>query len=290
MIFFCSFHFLLCFKFRYKLLSLLVQFSNSTSTSSRLLHRCIKHEQFHFFFIFLFLSKLYFTNCSCYALNVTHRLVSVSVFFFSLQKPPGPTFKEFILFLIDNFKKGERFDEHWTPIYSFCTPCSINYTLIAKVETFQRDTEYIIRQSGLETLLLNKMPAGKKIRSISNESTHQTAKLINKWVWIIQIWLISSDCFHWENFRRFFRSSTKHVEFFFRLFSISLGFFYFIQIFVCCHYMILIKFVIIFILHFRSLQLLGISQSSMTSFWQTYWKFTGLILICSDITVQSILI
>ncbi|XP_055295890.1 carbohydrate sulfotransferase 11 isoform X2 [Sitodiplosis mosellana] len=97
------------------------------------------------------------------------------------RKPPGPTFKEFILFLIDNYKKGERFDEHWTPIYSFCTPCSINYTLIAKVETFQRDTEYIIRQSGLETLLLNKMPAGKKIRSISNESTHQTAKLINKY-------------------------------------------------------------------------------------------------------------
>lgn len=96
------------------------------------------------------------------------------------QKPPGPTFKEFILFLIDNYKKGQRFDEHWSPIFKFCTPCSINYTLIAKVETFQRDTEYIIRQSGLETLLLNKLPAGKKIRSISNESTHQTAKLINK--------------------------------------------------------------------------------------------------------------
>lgn len=48
------------------------------------------------------------------------------------------------------------------------------------METFQRDTEYIIRQSGLETLLLNKLPAGKKIRSISNESTHQTAKLIHK--------------------------------------------------------------------------------------------------------------
>ncbi|XP_031622900.1 carbohydrate sulfotransferase 11 [Contarinia nasturtii] len=97
------------------------------------------------------------------------------------RKPPGPTFTEFILFLIDNYKKGQRFDEHFSPYYSFCTPCTINYTLIAKVETLQRDTEYIIRQSGLETLLLNKMPFGKKIRSISNESTHQTAKLINKY-------------------------------------------------------------------------------------------------------------
>lgn len=84
------------------------------------------------------------------------------------------------MFLIDNYANGRRFDEHWSPIYSFCTPCSINYTLIAKVETFQRDTEYIIRQAGLETLLLNKMP-DKKIRSITNESSRQTAKLITKY-------------------------------------------------------------------------------------------------------------
>lgn len=52
--------------------------------------------------------------------------------------------------------------------------------MIAKVETFQRDTEYIIRQTGLETLLLNKLPIGKRIRSISNESARKTAELINK--------------------------------------------------------------------------------------------------------------
>lgn len=108
------------------------------------------------------------------------------------QRPSGPTFKEFILFIIDNHKYGRRFDEHWTPIYSFCTPCSINYTLIAKVETFQRDTEYIIRQAGLETLLLNKLPSGKKIRSISNESVRQTAKLINKYVMSMPISSVES--------------------------------------------------------------------------------------------------
>lgn len=72
-------------------------------------------------------------------------------------------------------------DEHWAPIYTFCTPCSINYTLIAKLETFQRDTEYIIRQAGLETLLLNKVPS-KKMRLILNYSSSQTAKLITKYV------------------------------------------------------------------------------------------------------------
>uniref|UniRef100_A0A1B0CW14 Carbohydrate sulfotransferase n=1 Tax=Lutzomyia longipalpis TaxID=7200 RepID=A0A1B0CW14_LUTLO len=91
-----------------------------------------------------------------------------------------PTFKEFLTYLIHHYKSGNRFDEHWSPIYSFCTPCSINYTLIAKVETFQRDTEYIIRQAGLETLLLNKLP-NKKVRAISNRSTSDTRHLIPKY-------------------------------------------------------------------------------------------------------------
>lgn len=98
-----------------------------------------------------------------------------------LQKPPGPTFREFVLYLIDNSKNKTDFDEHWAPIYTFCTPCSINYTIIAKVETLQRDSEYIIRQTGLETLLLNlRKAAAKKMRSISNQSANETAKLINK--------------------------------------------------------------------------------------------------------------
>lgn len=83
------------------------------------------------------------------------------------------------MFLIQNHKAGERFDEHWSPIYTFCTPCSINYTLIAKVETFKRDSDYIIRQAGLETLLLNKLPQ-KKIKSITNQSNSETKNYVTK--------------------------------------------------------------------------------------------------------------
>lgn len=94
----------------------------------------------------------------------------------------GPTFKEFLQFLVHHYKTGGRFDEHWSPIYTFCTPCSINLTLIAKTETFQRDTEYIIRQAGLESLLLNKMPKKPvKVKTISNQSTNgDTKSLIPK--------------------------------------------------------------------------------------------------------------
>lgn len=117
------------------------------------------------------------TNYVFWHLIRNHQLV---IFCLNFQHSSGPTFKEFLLFLINHKNTGGHFDEHWTPIYTFCTPCSINFTLIAKVETFQRDTEYIIRQAGLETLLLNKLPQNK-VKSISNRSTSNTKKLIPKY-------------------------------------------------------------------------------------------------------------
>lgn len=81
----------------------------------------------------------------------------------------GPTFKEFVQYLIEQYEQGKPFDEHWSPIYSFCTPCSINFTIIGKVETFNRDSEFIIRQAGLESLLLGKLPKmlSRKIGNLS---------------------------------------------------------------------------------------------------------------------------
>jgi hypothetical protein len=96
---------------------------------------------------------------------------------FLKETSSGPTFKEFLQFLVQHYQSGGRFDEHWSPIAQFCTPCSINFTLIAKMETFQRDTEYIIRQAGLETLLLNKIPKTKESK-ISNRSKNNTTSLL----------------------------------------------------------------------------------------------------------------
>uniref|UniRef100_A0A1I8PV94 Carbohydrate sulfotransferase n=1 Tax=Stomoxys calcitrans TaxID=35570 RepID=A0A1I8PV94_STOCA len=84
-------------------------------------------------------------------------------------KPKGPTFNEFVLYLIEQHGDQKVFNEHWAPIYNFCTPCSINFTIIGKVETFNRDSEYIIRQAGLESLLLGKLPKNA-LRRIGNLS------------------------------------------------------------------------------------------------------------------------
>lgn len=41
-------------------------------------------------------------------------------------------------------------DDHWIPYYLFCTPCLLNYDIIAKVETYLEDQVYIIRALGLQ--------------------------------------------------------------------------------------------------------------------------------------------
>ncbi|XP_073820893.1 carbohydrate sulfotransferase 11 [Musca autumnalis] len=92
-------------------------------------------------------------------------------------KPKGPTFNEFVQYLIEQHANEKVFNEHWAPIYNFCTPCSINFTIIGKVETFNRDSEYIIRQAGLESLLLGKLPksALKRIGNLSKGAkTHNS--------------------------------------------------------------------------------------------------------------------
>lgn len=55
-----------------------------------------------------------------------------------------PTFKEFLQYIVYRSKKKKSFDEHWSPYWKFCTPCSNNaslFTLIVKLETFERDTK-----------------------------------------------------------------------------------------------------------------------------------------------------
>ncbi|KAJ9588170.1 hypothetical protein L9F63_018462 [Diploptera punctata] len=68
----------------------------------------------------------------------------------------GPTFSEFVNYIIDTaqYSKNQKFDEHWAPFHSFCTPCHVNFTVIAKLETLTRDQEYIIRRAGLENILM----------------------------------------------------------------------------------------------------------------------------------------
>ena len=34
----------------------------------------------------------------------------------------------------------EEYNEHWVPFYLLCTPCHLNYTVVAKTETIEEDS------------------------------------------------------------------------------------------------------------------------------------------------------
>ena len=42
---------------------------------------------------------------------------------------------------------------HWTPVYSFCNPCQVNFTHLVKFETFDKDSNAIVEAAGLQSYL-----------------------------------------------------------------------------------------------------------------------------------------
>lgn len=57
------------------------------------------------------------------------------------DSPNFPTFEEFLKFIVQSYKNNKALDEHWCPYWKFCTPCTINYTLVLKLDTLKRDTK-----------------------------------------------------------------------------------------------------------------------------------------------------
>jgi hypothetical protein len=62
-----------------------------------------------------------------------------------------PTFPEFVQYLIDE-DLVERADDHWIPYYLFCTPCWVDYDVIAQFETLKEDYDFLLRVTGLDQL------------------------------------------------------------------------------------------------------------------------------------------
>jgi len=62
-----------------------------------------------------------------------------------LQKEPS--FVEFVHYLIET--PVSKHDEHWRPMFILCPPCHFNFDIIVKMETFKRDTDFILSQVGL---------------------------------------------------------------------------------------------------------------------------------------------
>ncbi|XP_024873918.1 carbohydrate sulfotransferase 11-like isoform X1 [Temnothorax curvispinosus] len=84
-----------------------------------------------------------------------------------------PTFAEFLRFIVSE----KYFDEHWTPYYRTCEPCTIHYDYILKFETLDRDQNFLIQDANLSGYLYEKdyprniNPLGVTTRKILDEYT-----------------------------------------------------------------------------------------------------------------------
>ena len=54
-----------------------------------------------------------------------------------------PSFGEFVDFITGESILGNSLDEHWTPYFSFCSPCIVSYDVIMKFETLIEDEQQL---------------------------------------------------------------------------------------------------------------------------------------------------
>lgn len=62
------------------------------------------------------------------------------------------SFREFIMNVIDHLYGGRGLNEHFNPMFSLCSPCHMRFEVLGKLETFQKDAEYIFNKFGLKDL------------------------------------------------------------------------------------------------------------------------------------------
>ncbi|KAK4307915.1 hypothetical protein Pmani_020363 [Petrolisthes manimaculis] len=71
-----------------------------------------------------------------------------------------PTFTQFLLKVKDDVEsvwtgRKRPINQHWSPYWLLCAPCQLHYHLIAHVETFTRDQEYLIHRFHMEDQAVN---------------------------------------------------------------------------------------------------------------------------------------
>lgn len=81
-----------------------------------------------------------------------------------------PSFVEFVEYLVGT--PVSKYDEHWRPMFLLCPPCHFKFDVIVKMETFDRDTEFILSQRNLE----NEVSLRKKHSSTQSQDSQDEAR------------------------------------------------------------------------------------------------------------------
>ncbi|XP_069104764.1 carbohydrate sulfotransferase 9-like isoform X1 [Argopecten irradians] len=99
------------------------------------------------------------------------------------------SFVEFLSRLAElGIKRGE-FDEHWSPIYRICDPCSFQYNVVSKQETLTRDADFTLDKIQMKTERKNSI---KKILHSDGLYANTIFSLISSL--LAEYRLYSTDC------------------------------------------------------------------------------------------------
>ncbi|XP_064615326.1 carbohydrate sulfotransferase 11-like [Liolophura sinensis] len=60
------------------------------------------------------------------------------------------SFAEFFRFVVFSVEKNVAVDPHFIPMYQSCRPCEIKYEFLGKMDTFWRDTNFLLHERGLD--------------------------------------------------------------------------------------------------------------------------------------------
>ncbi|XP_060081453.1 carbohydrate sulfotransferase 9-like [Ylistrum balloti] len=63
------------------------------------------------------------------------------------------TFSEFIQHVIKSETSGNHRDPHWYPMFDACRPCSLEYDVIGKMESFKEDLENFLKSQNLQNIV-----------------------------------------------------------------------------------------------------------------------------------------
>lgn len=83
------------------------------------------------------------------------------------------TFAEFVKYFIQGERTKKHRDGHFIPMYDHCKPCQIGYDYIAKLETLEKDTIYILKQLNFSSMA-SSLEKGFKEKTKNDSAEDQT--------------------------------------------------------------------------------------------------------------------
>lgn len=100
------------------------------------------------------------------------------------------TFKEFVKDVIHQVRFGPELNSHFVPVTTFCAPCQHKYEIIAKMETLEEDTVYLLDKIGKQEL--------KQSLKLHFKESHFNATIRNRAKWLFDVKTRRTYCCKWN--------------------------------------------------------------------------------------------